>query len=291
MPPDVRAKVARAYHEAAKATDREYVYLRCPACQADTDRKRKLWVRRSDGVFACWRCGVRGRVPGVGSQELPEPDFAPPTTEPEAEPIGRTVPVWERSQALQAPQLALHRRGVPPQVWRDAGLLYALDGRHKGRVARLVDAASPTRGWVAWDWTGRRRPRYYTAKGTDRRRVFLGEDVLRKPGKYVVVVEGMFDMLRLWPHAVACLGKPTRDQIVRLAGLDRPVVVVLDGDAWQEGYAAAEQVRLLGGECWAVLLPSGEDPDSVGRRGVLEAVEYAVRERCDADMRHLHVGA
>lgn len=289
-----RARIARLVAEAFARTndEREYTYLACPVCQgpdAPTNRP-KLWVRRSDGAFACWRCGVRGFLPGRARSQTADPFDAPTghqAPSQAAEDAGRCIPIGGRSMALTGPQLALTRRGVPRSVWDDVHLMLAVDGPHKGRVVRHVDPVHSGLGWTGWDWTGRRLPKYLTAKGTDRQRYVLGEDVLRRAREFVVVVEGFFDFLRLWPHAVACLGKPTKGQIERLGMLDVPVVVMLDGDAWREGYAVAEQLRVLGATAYAILLPPTEDPDSIGRAAAMRAVGEALRQRCDIDMRNL----
>src|SRR5262249_30190976 len=78
----------------------------------------------------------------------------------------------------------------------------------------------------------------------------------------LLLVEGVFDALPHWPHAAAFLGKPTG---AHLAALDkhrgRPIVVILDGDAWEQGWAVAQRVRALGVPSIAsVKLPAGFDP-------------------------------
>jgi DNA primase len=88
----------------------------------------------------------------------------------------------------------------------------------------------------------------------------------------IIAVEGVFDALPYWPHAVAFLGKPSYEQIEMLYETDRPVVVVLDGDAWRESWALAERLKLAGKKAAMVRLPPKTDPNDVDRKWlVLEA--------------------
>jgi DNA primase len=80
------------------------------------------------------------------------------------------------------------------------------------------------------------------------------------------VVEGVFDALALWPDAVAVLGKPSDQQVDALINAKRPVVIVLDGDAWLEGKWLAARLCLRGKRAGHIRLPPGVDPDEVDRK-------------------------
>jgi DNA primase len=79
------------------------------------------------------------------------------------------------------------------------------------------------------------------------------------------IVEGSLDALALWPDAVAVLGKPLKSQLRILAAAKRPLVVALDGDAWNEGQALAWTLQSLGVRAASVRLPPKTDPDEVPR--------------------------
>ena len=90
-------------------------------------------------------------------------------------------------------------------------------------------------------------------------------------------MEGGFDALRHWPHAVACLGKPPKHQLERLATCSRPVVFCLDGDAWEEGYAAYMTLLTWGkADCGCVVFAPGEDPDTTPPAILAEAAKRAL---------------
>ena len=62
---------------------------------------------------------------------------------------------------------------------------------------------------------------------------------------------------------VACLGKPNEAHLALLQEARRPVVVVLDGDAWEEGEALSLRLRFEGLRAGFVRLPPKTDPDEV----------------------------
>jgi hypothetical protein len=76
-----------------------------------------------------------------------------------------------------------------------------------------------------------------------------------------MVVEGVFDALPYWPNAAAMLGKPSIWQVQAMSCSSRPVVVVMDGDAHEEGWALAQVLRFNGIDAKALRLPPKTDPN------------------------------
>jgi DNA primase len=97
----------------------------------------------------------------------------------------------------------------------------------------------------------------------------------------IFVVEGVFDALALYPHAVAVLGKPTTAQENIIAKTKRPICVALDGDAWQEGWAFAMRLRVRGRTAHPLKLPPCEDPATLGLAWLKEA--YALHITTDVN--------
>ena len=79
-----------------------------------------------------------------------------------------------------------------------------------------------------------------------------------------------------WPHAVAFLGKPSHEQVDMLMDCDRSIVIVLDGDAWREGWALAERLKLAGKRAAMVRLPPKTDPNDVDRRWLVTEARKAI---------------
>ncbi|MFP5239210.1 MAG: DNA primase [Acidobacteriota bacterium] len=94
----------------------------------------------------------------------------------------------------------------------------------------------------------------------------------------VLLTEGYLDVIALHQHgfteAVGVLGTAlTAQQVKRLTGFTRQVTLVFDGDAAGEKAAlrSARMLLLQGAECRVVLLPQGEDADSLLKSGGADA--------------------
>jgi hypothetical protein len=84
--------------------------------------------------------------------------------------------------------------------------------------------------------------------------------LLKETEEPALVVEGVWDGLPHWPDVAACLGKPTRNQYPLLLAAKRPLIVVLDGDAWEECRSLALKLRLDGMRVKWLRLPPRTDP-------------------------------
>lgn len=138
-----------------------------------------------------------------------------------------------------------------------------------GYSARLVRPRAARPGFTARDGV-----KYLYPRGMDRRTALWGREHLppiEALPRAVVVVEGVFDALPLYPLGVATLGSAVTDeQVAGLAAIGRPIWVALDGDAWRTGRALAARLEMHGARDvgWC-RLPAGEDPGTLGWR-VLE---------------------
>lgn len=240
--------------------------VRCPLCVSRTgkeDRRGSLGVRAS-GVFNCFKCGAKGsvRVDGV---RVAEPA---PAEEFYLGPPEGFVPLPHASVLGTRAMDYLLGRGLPRKTILAAGLGACLSGYHFGRV--IVPVTAPTSGeWLGWvgrAWTKSAEVPYLYPRGMDRATTLYNERALYvETDDPVLVVEGTLDALAVWPHGVAVLGKPSEPQIAKLARARRPVAVVLDGDALDEGWALAARLRFEGARAGFVRLPPKVDPDEVPR--------------------------
>jgi DNA primase len=106
-----------------------------------------------------------------------------------------------------------------------------------------------------------------------------------------LITEGYLDVIALHQHgfteAVGVLGTAlTPHQVKRLTGFTRQITLVFDGDSAGEKAALRSAQMLLsqGAECRVVLLPQGEDADSVLKSGgapAFQACLDAAREGLD----------
>ena len=268
----------------ARASGTGWYRVNCPLCLSRVgtpDRHAALGVNAETGGYRCFRCHARGRIgnaPAGGSglpalgvdEEREEPMRLPASFVPLGHGPGATAETLARARAY------LTGRGVTRATVRDVGIGYC-DLRGPRICVPVRDAAGDLRGWLART-LGRAEPRYFNAPGGWAGEVVFGDAALdADTDAPVLVVEGVFDALPYWPHAVAVMGKPTEQQTARIAEARRPVVVALDGDAHDEGWALAAQLTLMGVRAAAVRLPAASDPATVPRDWLLTQADAAVR--------------
>jgi hypothetical protein len=262
----------------------------CPACPELTgkvDHRQCLSINSTSGFYRCWKCGIVGRLRELGDdeddydegveQDTSDAELANEWSLPEGfysfESIAGSV--------VGSVYLAyLMNRHVRTEALRSSGVGICLGGRFGGRIIVPVhDTVGDLRGWVGRTVTGVRAHvlpdvPYLYPKGFRRDEVLFNEATMKRPQaeilleggdvpRAVLIVEGVFDALCHWPYAVACLGKPTHSHVNRIERSNRPVVVCLDGDAWEEGQGLCRILALRGIECGYIQLPPGTDPAEV----------------------------
>lgn len=259
----------------------------CPFCLdrvGKQDKDRCLSVHAGGGGFTCFRCHVRGRVKLSGDLVI-EDAVAPPADVAIIDPPPGFVPVGEGSGrtavSLEPARAYLRSRRLDESIWQAACIGACATGPYAGRVVVPVLAADG-RSWVGfsarlWEAKCDKRAKYRNATGEWKSRVVYNATALSlETEEPVYVVEGVFDALAHWPHAVAVLGDATDSQAAILATACRPVVVVPDGDAWLKGWALAMKLRLAGLSAGAIQLPAGVDPDEVDGAWLWEEAREAL---------------
>jgi hypothetical protein len=248
----------------------------CPDVVGKEDRKQCLSISTSTGVYRCWRCGTKGRLK-VETGDFIVPAGLKVEEKPVMAPPEGYLPLCEEpacsAESADDARAYLLGRGLPERLWKEARIGVCLSGRFDGRV--IIPVLSPDGGWIGWVgrvWVKHHPRAYFNAPG-----MALGEltfnhkALLEQTDDHAYVMEGVFDALAHWPLAVAVLGKPTEAQVLAMAAARRPVVVVLDGDAWEQGWMLALRLRLEGQRAGAVRLPPTLDPDEVPRADLWEA--------------------
>lgn len=247
----------------------EWVKANCPFClsvRGRAGRSPALSISRTHGWYKCWRCGTKGKIDvqecdeqlapiRVDQMELP-PDF---------------LALWESpgsdSEATLGARRYLDWRRVSESIIEDARIGFCVFGKYSGRViVPIFSGDDDLVGWVGRSISPTTRLKYIYPKGAWRASALYNESALYVETDHpVFVVEGVFDALALWPNAVAVLGKPSHAQIRLIANANRPVVSLLDGDAWVESEALAGQLKILREDLLvgSVRLPNQKDPDDV----------------------------
>lgn len=242
----------------------------CPGLVGKFDKNRSFGFNEHSGYYHCFRCLISGKV------EISE-EWAPvtkdrhlETSEGDMSPPKGFIPLWVgdglTAHCLKDAREYLLKRGLDFQTIADAKIGACLDGDFANRiVVPILDVADETwLGYAGRDWTNQQYLRYRYPVGMPRSTIMYQQKALFvETDEPILVVEGVFDALSFFGHAVAVLGKPSPWQVQALSGSKRPVAVVLDGDAWEEGWALARKLKLAGVQAGSVKLPAGEDPNSV----------------------------
>ncbi len=243
----------------------------CPECLARTgkvDHKQAMSINVRSGVFWCWKCQLSGSIK-PGAQYTPVDDAGPNENDMSA-PDGFTALASSdgmRSISLEPAREYAEKR-CPQPLWRETGIGACATGNYAGRVIIpvLAEDNETWLGWVGRTWYPSDKA-YTYPKGMARGAVLYNGKALHEPtDEPVLVVEGVFDAIHLWPNGVALLGKASEEQMEALAATKRPVAICLDGDAWLESYAMTHRLRLHGKlDAGYVRLPPKLDPDEVER--------------------------
>ena len=265
----------------ARPTSDGWYRAACPFCEQDghSDKKHSLALRVDNGWYQCWRCGSKGFAKNLQQVEEWEDEPAP-----NGPPIDRRQLVPE-SPPSEAPLIALPdgyielgvdpgltalslsraraylvKRGIPSGVWREARIGAVTSGYYGRRVVIPIFNGGNCYGWVARTW-GDADLKYLYPKGMKRSQILYNQDALYEDTtRPLLVVEGVFDALNLWPDAVAVLGKPAGEHLRMLCQTSRHIAVALDSDARSESEALAMSLNLHSKRAGFVELPVGSDP-------------------------------
>ena len=275
---------------AALANAREggggWARINCPFCLdrvGKVDTKRCLSVRVDSGKYHCFRCGARGCA--VGADDVVEPRARDGGVAPSVNlgppdgfvPFGRSPS--DDPMVLAPARAYLSTRRLAEGVVVAAGIGACVTGEFAGRiVVPTLDEHRRWLGWVGRDYTGRNTLPYYTCSGMPKADMLYNQAaVFVETTIPLYVVEGVFDALALWPNAVAVWGKPSVGHESILLRSCRPVVIVLDGDAWRESEAMMWRLRVDGHErCGFVRLPPTKDPDDVSKEWLDEEAKRSL---------------
>jgi hypothetical protein len=245
------------------------------------DLRRSFAVNAENGFFHCFRCGIKGNIGG----EFEDVHQKPWRHVTEPVPIklpDEFIPLYTGdgmfAHVTKPARSYLLSRGFGNKTWELARIGACIDGYFRQRIVVPITEANRVRGFVARDYTGCADMKYVYPKGMNRANMMFGESAFSATGSddVLLVVEGVFDALPFVGNAVACLGKPTSMQVDLLKKSNRPLAIVLDGDAWEEGYALSQKLRLNGQRAGYVKLPAGEDPGSVDPCWLLDEAQKCV---------------
>lgn len=270
----------------------------CPFCAATAGAdKRWSWgINLESGYWHCFRCGAYGVYKLDGSTfakrqvvtTLPDVDMPLPSgfvslTCPERELYpGTGIMMSPASVAINY----LHGRGVDVDLAKRLGFglvpsnvqcCKCCEGaswcRWRSRLIMPVVVAGARVGWVGRSLRKAAKIPYLYPEGMPRGQVLINQDTLfdQRKNTPVLVMEGWLDMLPYLPlvDVVGCLGKPGDDHMRVLARSHRPIVFVLDGDAWRLAATSAKLLAFRRRDVPSAYfqLPPCQDPNDEARAG------------------------
>ena len=253
---------------------RRVAYLACPFCEANgkRDKKRSLAVWTKSGYFKCYRCEEHGRIPDLEAASLVPREDAEPDKIYLPTGFYRLDQVWDSISFEDAVAYAV-KRGITKELAVDLNIGATMEGpAHHRIIAPIYDSDHTVVGWIGRDWSGQQIRPYLYAKGMRRQGMFFNSSALRRSTRVpLLVVEGWLDTVPHLPNAVAVLGMPTDEQIAELAKCDRPIVHVLDGDAWREAQRRTLELRVFWrAQAGFVKLAPELDPDEIPNEDLME---------------------
>jgi DNA primase len=257
----------------------------CPLCDSD---KPKLYISTSSGAWLCYRCGEKGslfdllvkvcqidrsmamalsarykrRTDVSGPPTLPEPVRVPTDMDVQPPPGYQTLAGgWEYTVAEPFKQY-LAGRDVDYQAVLHFQLGMVLIGEYANRVIVPVKTEGVVRTWVART-IGDGEPKVRNAPNSDASLCLFNIDRLDPP--HVVLVEGVFDAMRISEFAAATLGAHLtvwqRRHLKRRGFTD--VTLLRDNDEVGQHEQAKEAMELVaaGFRVYLAQLPEGiHDP-------------------------------
>lgn len=281
------------------------VGVKCPWC---TDTSFHLGIFRDKFNFTCWRCGRKGplwkltqELVGMGRDELEalisdgmelleepavdrirrvfgEPDITAPADKPEAalevppsfpiEPGGHKLP------RLLKQFLGKRRFTVADCARYSAHMCVHPGSRWYNRLVLPVFAYGQMVSLVGRSLSGG-TPKYLNAGGINIKQYLYGQDLW--PGGRLWLVEGPLDVWRMGDRACASFGAYLTDAQRSLIYQMNPaeLVVAWDADAWQQALGVGRFFAPLLPRVKVLRLPEGGDPDSLGRKKMLELAATA----------------
>lgn len=284
-------------YQVREAGTRQLV-MRCPLC---SDYKERLYISQDHGAWLCFNCDNRGSLVtffstvlnldrGVayalaqkvwdkqGPQSRPIVTTKPkkPLKEVQPPPLFRSIAKDWKLGVAQPYREYLERRGVDRETAEAYQMGYVILGDYAGRIIIPIVLDGVVVSWIARSIYEKAEPKVLTAPGTSLSGVLFNLDNITPPR--VVLVEGVFDALKLREVAVATLGARLSWEQIRLLkrrGFDT-IIIMPDNDetGWQ---AAAKHAWTLLPHFEAVYLA----PLPPGVKDAGEATEEQLREGLD----------
>lgn len=275
-------------------------------CALCFDERPRLYIEADTGLWMCFRCGEKGNLLSLLVRQVELP-FA--TAYPLADSIGakpavdapvvieahrppppssvRLPPAFIRDDGSKYAGDYFASRGLSQRLVAEVGAGYCLTGYYAHRVIVPVVTQGALRTWVGRSWRPLEKKKVLMAVESQASRALFGYDLLveqRGHWNELIIVEGVFDALRLWDlgyrETIATLGAHITDVQMALMKRLRPDHVIVMRDADEAGdIAAIQEGRILLSNMFNVSiahLTPGSDPGEATGRDIKAALAGAI---------------
>lgn len=257
-----------------------WINMECPRCTGNPGLH--LGVSENSGQFVCWRCGfiplleaIRkftgcnwNQARQIARQFGATKQYKRYRKEPKEKDIDVEFPKGTLDYFPKTHRKYLENRNFDPDYLIDTWNLRATGnlGKYKNRIIVPIYYKNRLMSYQGRDITGKAEAKYMACEQENERRhhkyCLYGLDVVASES--VIVVEGVTDVWRLGPGAVATFGiKYTETQLLLLYYNFKRIFIlfdVTDPESSEQGKKLAAHLSVLGKEAEVVKYDQDKDP-------------------------------
>ncbi len=218
-----------------------------PRCDDTTNH---LWINIEKGAFHCWKCGWSGRISSnekiLRFLKNKRTNNKNEKSAEEKEDKNLYDNEYTDLGTLPKTHMAikyLEKRGITINVCKQVGGSYCYRGFLSGRIVfpvKIGETLVCLQGRTVYG----REPKYLTLG--KKKLALFGTKMLSEYDSFVILLEGIFDALKVPDCGVAILGKMLSEEQVRILStllMVRTIFIMFDADAKSYTEAAVNRLR------------------------------------------------
>lgn len=243
-------KVLRQKYEVKSTADPDEVRICCPSPKC-FDGKFHLYLSLSKRVAFCHRCNTTFLLHQLLNKSIKQPsnrlimkDATKKSTRYKFELPPNMILATSNKDAMEylvAPPRALSRKDIIKYKFG-----YCKEGKFAHRIIIPISCLETDVGFIARTITGA-KPKYLYSKGFFKSKALYNFAPAKRYYGQIILVEGIFDAIRVGDSAVALLGSflssGQRDLLLKFLPEDALVTVMLDEDAGSKALDIAKKLE------------------------------------------------